>query len=81
MQQEFFCQGNHKRKVDCWDNAVPESFFRTLKAELIHGKTYNTRQEAKTTISEYIERFDNRQRRHSYLGYLSPENFEKKNAA
>ena len=69
------------RKGDCWDNAVAESFFHTLKVELIHGKTYSTRQEAKTAIFEYIEGFYNRQRRHSYLGYLSPDDFEKKNAA
>ena len=69
------------RKGDCWDNAVAENFFHTLKVELIHGKTYNTRQEAKTAIFENIEGFYNRQRRHSYLGYLSPEDFEKKNAA
>ena len=69
------------RKGDCWDNAVAESFFHTLKVELIHGKTYNTRQEAKTAIFEYIEGFYNRQRRHSYLGYLSPVDFEKKNVA
>ena len=69
------------RKGDCWDNAVAESFFHTLKVELIHGKTYITRQEAKTAIFEYIEGFYNRQRRHSYLGYLSPDEYEKKNAA
>ncbi|HIJ51374.1 MAG TPA: IS3 family transposase, partial [Nitrospinae bacterium] len=69
------------RKGECWDNAVAESFFHTLKVELIHGKIYNTRQEAKTAIFEYIEVFYNRQRRHSYLGYLSPEDFEKKNVA
>ena len=69
------------RKGDCWDNAVAESFFHTLKVELIHGTIYNTRQEAKTAIFEYIEVFYNRQRRHSYLGYLSPVDFEKKNAA
>jgi putative transposase len=63
------------RKGDCWDNAVAESFFHTLKVELIHGKTYNTRQEAKTAIFKYIEVFYNRQRRHSYLGYLSPVDF------
>jgi len=74
-------QCSMSRKGDCWDNAVAESFFHTLKVELIHGKTYNTRQEAKTAIFEYIEVFYNRQRRHSYLGYLSPENFEKKNVA
>lgn len=69
------------RKGDCWDNAVAESFFHTLKVELIHGKIYNTRQEARTAIFEYIEVFYNRQRRHSHLGYLSPVDFEKKNAA
>ena len=60
---------------------MAESFFHTLKVELIHGKGYDTRQEVKTAIFEYIEIFYNRQRRHSYLGYLSPEDFEKKNAA
>ena len=74
-------QCSMSRKGDCWDNAVAESFFHTLKVELIHGKTYNTRQQAKTAIFEYIEGFYNRQRRHSYLGYLSPEDFEKKNVA
>jgi transposase InsO family protein len=69
------------RKGDCWDNAVAESFFHTLKVELIHGKIYDTRQQAKMAIFEYIEVFYNRQRRHSYLGYLSPEVFEKKNVA
>jgi transposase InsO family protein len=59
-------QCSMSRKGDCWDNAVAESFFHTLKVELIHGKTYNTRQEAKTAIFEYIEVFYNRQRRHSY---------------
>jgi len=66
------------RKGDCWDNAVAESFFHTLKVELIHGRNYKTRQEAKKDIFEYIEVFYNRQRRHSYLGYLSPVEFERK---
>ena len=74
-------QCSMSRKGDCWDNAVAESFFHTLKVELIHGKTCNTRQEAKTAIFEYIEGFYNRQRRHSYLGYLSPDEYEKKNVA
>ncbi len=73
-------QCSMSRKGDCWDNAVAESFFHTLKVELIHGKTYKTRQQAKTAIFEYIEVFYNRQRRHSYFGYLSPVDFEKKNA-
>ena len=69
------------RKGDCWDNAVAESFFHTLKVELIHGKTCNNRQDAKMAIFEYIEVFYNRQRRHSYLGYLSPDEYEKNNVA
>ena len=73
-------QCSMSRKGDCWDNAVAESFFYTFKVELICGKTYNTRQEAKTDIFKYIEGFYNRQRRHSYLGYLSPDKYEKKNA-
>lgn len=74
-------QCSMSRKGDCWDNAVAESFFHTLKVELIHGKLYATRQAAKTDIFNYIEIFYNRQRRHSTLGYLSPIDFEKKNAA
>ena len=74
-------QCSMSRKGNCWDNAVAESFFHTLKVELIHGRIYDTRQEAKTDIFDYIEIFYNRQRRHSYLGYLSPVDFEKKNAA
>jgi putative transposase len=74
-------QCSMSRKGDCWDKAVAESFFHTLKVELIHGKTYNTRQKAKTAIFEYIEVFYNRQRRHSYLGYLSPDEYEKRNVA
>jgi putative transposase len=74
-------QYSMSRKGDCWDNVVAESFFHTLKVELIHGKTYNTPQEAKTAIFEYIEGFYNRQRCHSHFGYLSPQDFEKNNAA
>jgi hypothetical protein len=54
-----------------WDNAVAESFFHALKVELTHGKSYNTPQESKMTIFEYIEGFYNRQLHHSYTGYLS----------
>jgi len=65
------------RKGNCWDNAVAESFFHTLKVELTRNKNYKTRQQAQADIFEYIEVFYNRQRRHSYLGYLSPVEFEK----
>ena len=69
------------RKGDCWDNSVAESFLNTLKLVLIHGKTYDIRHESKTAIFEYIEEFYNRQHLHSYLGYLSPDEYEKKNVA
>lgn len=62
--------------ADCYDNAAMESFFATLKTELIHMQTYATRQAAKASIFEYIEVFYNRHRLHSSLGYLSPEAFE-----
>ena len=65
------------RKGDCWDNAPMESFFATLKAELVYREQFKTRQEAKTKIFEYIEVFYNRQRRHSTLGYKSPVDFER----
>ena len=63
-------------KGDCWDNAVMESFWATLKTELIHQKEYATRPEAKLSIFEYIEAFYNRKRLHSSLDYVSPEAFE-----
>ncbi len=64
------------RKGDCWDNAVVESFFATLKVELIHRSVFVTREQARQAIFEYIEAFYNRRRRHSYLGYVSPVEFE-----
>ena len=64
------------RKGNCWDNACVESFFGTLKKELIHHRRYVTREEATQEIFEYIEVFYNRMRRHSTLGYYSPAEFE-----
>jgi len=64
------------RRGDCWDNAVAESFFATLKVELVHDATWETRATARTELFDYIERFYNGQRRHSALGYLSPREFE-----
>lgn len=64
------------RKGDCWDNAVSESFFHTLKTELTHHHRFKTREEAKQAIFEYIEVFYNRVRIHSTNGYLSPVEFE-----
>ncbi len=63
-------------KGNCYDNAVAESFFGTLKKELVYFEDYKTRDEAKRSIFEYIEIFYNRKRRHSSLGYKSPVEFE-----
>jgi putative transposase len=64
------------RPGNCYDNAVMESFFSTLKIELAHGEDYANPQQARSSIFEWIEVFYNRQRRHSSLNYLSPEAFE-----
>jgi putative transposase len=64
------------RKGNCWDNAVSESFFHTLKTELVHHQHYQTRAEAKQDIFEYIEVFYNRERLHSSNNYLSPVDYE-----
>ncbi len=61
---------------DCWDNACAESFWATLKTELVNHEHYATREEARQSIFEYIEVFYNRKRLHSSLGYVSPETFE-----
>lgn len=63
------------RKGDCWDNAVAETFFKTLKVELVYRRKYSTRAEAAVSIFEYIETRYNRTRLHSTLGYRSPEEF------
>lgn len=65
------------RKGDCWDNAVAESFFGTLKNELVHHEKYKTREQARLSIFDYIEMFYNKRRIHSHLNYVSPEEFEK----
>ena len=64
------------RKGNCWDNAVAESFFATLKKELIHQCQYDDQEEARASIFEYIEVFYNRVRRHSFLDGVSPEQYE-----
>ena len=62
---------------NCYDNAVAESFFHTLKTEHVHQNKFSTREEVKRSLFEYIEIFYNRQRAHCFLGYLSPEEFER----
>jgi transposase InsO family protein len=64
------------RAGNCYDNAVTESFFGTFKTELVHREHYRTRAEARSSIFQWIECWYNRRRRHSSLGYLSPEQFE-----
>jgi transposase InsO family protein len=72
------CKQSMSRKGNCWDNAVAESFFGSLKSELVHQRVFETRKEAEMSIFEYIEIFYNRIRLHSTLGYLSPSEFEQK---
>ena len=69
------------RRADCWDNAVVESFFASLKVERLHERRYATVEELRGDVADYIDRFYNRQRRHSTLGYLSPAIYELRHAA
>lgn len=69
------------RKGDCWDNAVVESFFASLKREECDGAAYSTRDVARQHVFAYLEQFYNRKRRHSYLGYVSPADFEAQHPA
>lgn len=73
-------QCSMSRKGACYDNAVAESFFHTLKNELVYDRRYETRAEAKQSIFKYIELFYNRKRRHSYLNYQAPLEYEKMHA-
>jgi transposase InsO family protein len=69
-------QASMSGKGDCWDNACAESFWATIKGELVNHEHYATREQARRSIFEYIEVFYNRQRLHSSLGYMSPAAFE-----
>ena len=71
-------QCSMSRKGNCWDNAPVESFFATLKQELVYRQRFETRLQAQAALFDYIEVFYNRQRRHSALGYLCPVAFEAK---
>jgi putative transposase len=76
-----FCRSNRlepsmSRKGNCWDNAVAESFFGSLKKERIKKHIYKNRELALADVSDYIETFYNQTRRHSHLGGISPEKFE-----
>ncbi|GGK40819.1 transposase [Deinococcus malanensis] len=74
-------RGSMSRKGDCWDNAVVESFFSSLKRELLDDSVFETRDVARHAVFEFIEVFYNRQRRHSTLGYLTPLEFERQATA
>jgi len=69
------------RPGNCWDNAVAESFFSTLKLDLLYRHSWPTRAAARSAIFEYIEGFYNRERRHTTLGNLSPADYESQHAA
>ena len=69
-------KGSMSRKGDCWDNAVVESFFGSLKQERVQWRSYQTRYEAQQDVLDYISMFYNAYRLHSYLGYVSPNDFE-----
>jgi transposase InsO family protein len=77
LVDQFKMRASMSRKGDCYDNAPMESFWGTLKNELIHHRRYKTRGEAIREITEYIEVFYNRQRRQARLGYLSPAVYER----
>lgn len=71
----FSVNQSMSRKGNCWDNAVAESFFKTMKTEMVYHENFTTRAQAKLAIFEYIEVWYNRKRRHSTLGYLTPQEF------
>ena len=75
----FIC--SMSRRGDCYDNAVMESFFHSLKVEETHHRDFKTRDEARIALFDYIELFYNRQRLHSSIGYLPLVNFEKRAVA
>jgi putative transposase len=76
LLQSHNIEASMSGRGDCWDNAVMESFWSTLKTELVNHERYATREQARASIFEYIEVFYNRKRLHSSLGYVSPETFE-----
>jgi transposase InsO family protein len=76
LLQSHGMEASMSNKGDCWDNAAAESFWATLKTELVNHEHYKTHEEARASIFEYIEVFYNRERLHSSLGYVSPDTFE-----
>ena len=74
--REHHIKASMSRRGNCWDNAVAESFFSSLKKERIRKTTYSTRDEARADIFNYIEMLYNKTRRHSHLNYMSPVDYE-----
>lgn len=79
--KDFGMRASMSGRGNCYDNAAAESFFATLKKELVHLRRFSTREEARRAIFEYIEVFYNRIRRHSRLGNLAPAEFERRHYA
>lgn len=78
LLKSYGIQCSMSRRGNCYDNAVVESFFKTVKIELVREQRFKTREEARSVLFEYIEVFYNRKRRHSSLGYLSPVEYERR---
>ncbi len=76
MLKTYGMVSSMSRKGNCWDNAVAEIFFSSLKTERVFFSNYTTRKEARRDLIDYIEMFYNSSRRHFYLGYFSPKEFE-----
>lgn len=81
LLKKFGMRSSMSRKGDCWDNAVAESFFHSLKVEAIHGEVFATREEMRKAVFEYVEIYYNRERLHSTIGHQTPEQFEQRKAA
>ena len=80
LAKKYKCKLSMSARGNCYDNACAESFFHSLKIEALYGEIFETRQELREAVFEYIECDYNRSRLHSFTGYLSPEEFEKRAA-
>ena len=80
LLKQFGMHSSMSRKGDCWDNAVAESFFHSLKIEAVHGEAFATREEMRKAVFEYVEIYYNRERLHSTIGHQTPEQFEQRKA-
>lgn len=81
LLRKHCCISSMSRKGNCWDNAVAESFFRSLKIESVYGERFETREKLRQSVFEYIEVYYNRVRLHSANGYMSPATFEARKVA